>query len=412
MSNTEMQTILIVSSELDVGEVVTDIMAAYPDRPWRFIYLLEDLKNQAGDDLHREDVFIVRDFARHHDVEEVFSQIAESFSVTRVIPNDEFAVWIAAWANHRWQLPGLTFDMAARFRDKKRMKEIACRAGILTAREISPQAIKRGDVSFPLVMKPRSLAGSVGVKIITDAGQLSAITLAEGDDYRDMDEQQYFFESYNPQPVYQLDAVMLEGRLALLSAGEYIGKPIDYLDEHPLGFFSVAERDLRQVWRPFTEKVLAAFGGPDGVYHIEAFGDGGQGAELLEIAYRPGGAATVEMIAIAWGVDLRFTHLATQLGLEVGRHFAPQGEAWGYMTFPKKHLAREALYVSRLSVPSVENMPTLKMQQLPQLGEVASGEFFCHKDCLGSFVFCGERESVARDLKLIVADYCVTVSPE
>ncbi len=115
-----MQTILIVSSELDVGEVVTDIKTAYPNRPWRFIYLLEDLKNQAADDLHREDVFIVRDFARHHDVEDVFSQIAQSFSVTRVIPNDEFAVWIAAWANHRWQLPGLTFDMAARFRDKRR----------------------------------------------------------------------------------------------------------------------------------------------------------------------------------------------------------------------------------------------------------------------------------------------------
>jgi len=158
--------------------------------------------------------------------------------------------------------------------------------------------------------------------------------------------------------------------------------------------------------------VLAAFGGPDGVYHIEAFGDDGQGVELLEIAYRPGGAATVEMIAIAWGVDLRFTHLATQLGLEVGRHFAPQGEAWGYMTFPKKHLAKETLYVSRLTVPSVDRLPTLKMQQLPKLGEVASGEFFCHKDCLGSFVFCGDRESVARDLKLIVADYSVTVSPD
>ncbi len=78
------------------------------------------------------------------------------------------------------------------------MKEIACRAGILTAREISPQAIKRGDVSFPLVMKPRSLAGSVGVKIITDAGQLSAITPTEGDDYRDMDEQQYFLRATIP----------------------------------------------------------------------------------------------------------------------------------------------------------------------------------------------------------------------
>lgn len=117
-----------------------------------------------------------------------------------------------------------------------------------------------------------------------------------------MDEQQYFIESYNPQPIYQIDAIVLQGRLAFLSVGEYIGKPIDYLNECPLGFLSVTDDDLQCIWRPFTERVLSAFDGPDGVYHIEAFGDAGEGAELLEIAFRPGSGSTIEMVQFAWGL--------------------------------------------------------------------------------------------------------------
>ncbi|MCX8958742.1 ATP-grasp domain-containing protein [Erwinia psidii] len=406
------ETILIISSELDVGHTVKNIMASYPDTNRKYIYLLEDLKDQAGDELRFEGVFIIRNFAVHSEVEAVFRQIAATYSVTRVLTDDEFSVCIAAWANDFWQLPGLSFDMATRFRDKKRMKHIARQAGINTAREIAAEEIRRGEVSFPVILKPRSLAGSVGVKIISDASQLNDIDIAEEAEYCDMDETQYFIESYNPQPIYQLDAVLLQGRLAYLFAGEYIGKPIDYLEECALGYLSVTESDLRDVWWPFAEKVLSAFDGPDGVYHIEAFGDAGEGVELLEIAYRPGGGVTVEMIQFACGLDLRFTHLVAQLGVEVDRNAGPEGKAWGYMMFPKKHLAKEPLYVSQVSLPFAGSLSTLKMQILPNTGDIASGGFFCHKDGLGSFVFCGSRDSVARDLKCIVADYRVSLSPQ
>ncbi|NAS92425.1 serine kinase, partial [Pseudomonas syringae pv. actinidiae] len=289
MDKNKPNTILIVSSELDVSEVVSRIRSIYPIAAWTFIYLLEDLLGQAGEELNRDGHFVIRDFAVHTEVEKVFGQIATKYSVTAVIPNDEFAVYIAAWANDCWQLPGLTFDVATRFRDKKRMKHIAQTFNIPTAKELSLDDITRGEVTFPVILKPRSLAGAVGVRIITEVQQLSEAYATESDDYQDMNEHQYLIETYNSQPLYQIDAVVLKGQLAFLSAGEYLGKPIDYLAECPLGYFSLADDDLLTLWRPFIERVLLAFEGPDGVYHIEAFGDAGDGFELLEIAYRPGG---------------------------------------------------------------------------------------------------------------------------
>ncbi|MDU8432067.1 serine kinase, partial [Pseudomonas syringae pv. actinidifoliorum] len=244
MDKNKPNTILIVSSELDVSEVVSRIRSIYPIAAWTFIYLLEDLLGQAGEELNRDGHFVIRDFAVHTEVEKVFGQIATKYSVTAVIPNDEFAVYIAAWANDCWQLPGLTFDVATRFRDKKRMKHIAQTFNIPTAKELSLDDIMRGEVTFPVILKPRSLAGAVGVRIITEVQQLSEAYATESDDYQDMNEHQCLIETYNSQPLYQIDAVVLKGQLAFLSAGEYLGKPIDYLAECPLGYFSLADDDL------------------------------------------------------------------------------------------------------------------------------------------------------------------------
>ncbi|EOS95372.1 hrp-associated systemic virulence protein HsvC, partial [Erwinia tracheiphila PSU-1] len=373
------QTVLIVSSELDVAKTVASVKELYGLENHHFIYLIEDYLGVASDEMKRPENFIVRDFSSLTEIQTTLSNIGKQYDISRVVSCDEFAVYITALANHFWQLPGLNVEMATRFRDKKRMKDIARQAGIMTACEIGPEAISSGEVTFPVILKPRSLAGSVGVKIINDVSQLNEIKIENEGEYRDMDEKQYFIESYNPQPIYQIDAVKLQGCMVFLSVGEYIGKPIDFLNECPLGYFSVNGIELEKVWRPFSQKVLSAFDGPDGVYHIEAFGDSGSGVELLEIAWRPGGAATVEMIEIAFGLDLPFIHLVTQLGQDIELDIKPKGEAWGYMTFPKKHLAKEPLYVSHVSLPFVGKMPTLKMLMLPEPGDIASGEFMVRK---------------------------------
>ena len=66
-------TILIISSELDVSEVIANISNIYPIPHWTFVYLLEDLLDQAGAELIRTDTFLVRDFADHAEIERTFA---------------------------------------------------------------------------------------------------------------------------------------------------------------------------------------------------------------------------------------------------------------------------------------------------------------------------------------------------
>ncbi|EPM60820.1 nikkomycin biosynthesis domain protein [Pseudomonas syringae pv. actinidiae ICMP 19071] len=402
--------ILVVSSELDAAKTVRDVKTMYPSATWDFIFLLEDFLGVANDELKCPEHFIVRDFADTAGVMAVLEVIAQQHVISQVVPSDEFSVYIAALANDRWDLPGITREKAKSFRDKKAMKEIAQHAGIRTAREITLSDIKGGYVEFPVVVKPRSLAGSMGVKIITEAKQLTEMDVDWGAAYRDMDERQYMIEQYNPNTIYHIDCIVLKGHLSFISVGQYLGKPIDFLQEKPVGVLSVPDQAVEDTWRPFAESVIKAFEAPEGVYHIEAFADAGFGLELLEIAYRPGGAAIVEMIEMVHGLNLKCIHLAAQLGLVDYVDSQRQEEAFGYMTFPKKHLSTEALYVTKIFLPPLESMPTLRTHVVPTLGDIASGEFYCYKDSLGSFVFCGDRDLVSRDVHYLSEHYSVQVA--
>nr|ABA39824.1 unknown [Erwinia pyrifoliae] len=406
------QTLLIVSSELDVANTVDAVKARYGLEGWHVIYLIEDYLGVARDELKRPENFIVRDFAAASDIEAMLDNIARQHHVARVIPSDEFSVYPAALANDLWALPGLTREVARKFRDKKRMKEIALQAGIKTAREITLDDIENGRVQYPVIVKPRSMAGSVGIKIITGRGAaLCDGTLIGWPNTADMDEKQCFIEQYNPGTIHHIDCVVLNGELAFISVGEYLGTPLGFLHEKPVGVLSVDDRAIDGSWRAFTEAVLTAFDAPEGVYHIEAFADSGADPELLEIAWRPGGAAIVEMIDMVYGLDLKFIHLAAQLGLNDAIAVQRKEEAFGYMTFPKKHLATEALMLPGLLCPRSTTCPPSRIHPVP-LCDVASGEFHCYKDSLGSFVFCGDRDRVARDVDYINAHYAVQVAAE
>ncbi len=316
-------TVLIVSSDLDVTSHLEAIKELHDLEGWAFVFLLEDYLGEARAELKRPENFIVSDFANATEVADALDRIAHGHKISTAVAFDEFSLYVAASANDRWQLQGIARKDAQRFRDKKKMKEIAQRAGIKTAREITLDEIKRAEIQFPVIIKPRSLAGAQGVRIIYAAEELSRIDIDFNSDYQDMSERQYLIEAYNPSGIYHIDCVVLEGTLAFISVGEYLGKPIDFLQEKPFGTLSVPERMIEDTWRHFAEAVIAAFDAPDGLYHIEAFA----GAELLEIAYRPGGAAIVEMIEMVYGLDLKHIHLAAQLRFSAVARYPTQGRS-------------------------------------------------------------------------------------
>lgn len=404
-------TVLVISSELDIDVTLDAIKSSYHLNDTHFIYLLEDLLDKADSTLKaRDDVFLVHDFAMHDDVDAAFNVISTRYKVTRTVPSDEFALYIAAWANDRWQLPGINYDVALRFRDKKRMKKIAQQAGIPTAREITQEDVASGKVPYPIIMKPRSMAGSVGTRIIPDADTLAVLDIKWQTTYRDMDDKQFFLETYNPNIIHHIDAIVINGELNFLSVGAYQGKPIDFLQEQALGSLSETDDDINRLWRPFMNDIINAFSTPDGVYHIEAFRDALDHIELLEIAYRPGGGPIVELLEAAHGVDLRKLHVGLQLGLMHTPEPCDSQEAYGWIMFPKRHLSPINLYVECIEMPSADMLPSLISHTVLSPGDLASGEFFCHSDCLGTFVFHGSRAQVKKDQRRVYEIFSATLT--
>ncbi|RAW97447.1 MULTISPECIES: acetyl-CoA carboxylase biotin carboxylase subunit family protein [unclassified Photorhabdus] len=406
MQDVKLNTILIVSCEPDITEKTTELAEQFVLSDIRFIFLIEDF-TQTTPNYRSEEHYIVRDFSVHSDVMDAIDKIIIRHKISAVISSDEFSVFVAASAREKMKIPGMTCTQARRFRDKKMMKQVAEQGGISTPKEFTLDNIRDDSTIFPIVIKPRSLAGSVGVEIIATAECLVNLTHPWNDSYHDMDAGQFIIEKYNPQDIFHIDCIVLSGCINFISVSEYQGKPIDFLQGQPLGSFSVEESYIEKYWHPFTERVLSAFVAPDGVYHIEAFGNSGNVPELLEIAYRPGGAGIVDIIQKVYGLDLRLIHLAAQLGIINGINYQSRADAFAYLIFPKEHTAVETKFVTRLILPNLESLPTLIKYMIPSVGDVATGEFYCHKDCLGMFIFSGDREMVYQDFQCVINNYTV-----
>ncbi|WP_225087632.1 serine kinase [Pectobacterium colocasium] len=399
-----MEKILVVSCELDIPQKLSELKNFFGIPSENFIFLIEDF-TATGSVIEDDRHFVVRNFAFHADIAVTVERICLYHQITKVISNDEFSVFIAAYVRQKLKLEGMTCYIAQKFRDKKMMKKIASLHGIPTPKEYNRDDILRGEANFPLIIKPRSLAGSVGIKLLYSISDLPLLKEHSGDDYRDMDDAQHMFEAYNSSDIFHIDCVIIAGRIEFISVGAYDGTPLNYLQGYELGCISVPYKQVVEIWHPFTERLKIAFNLPDGVFHIEAFYRTNEEPELLEIAYRPGGAGVVDAIMHTYGIDLRLIHLGAQLGLIHDLTIFAKNSTYAYLVYPKDHHSDHEKRVISVETPNLKELPTLKINILPKIGDVASGEFYCHKDCLGMFIFSGDRSNVIKDYMNIKSGY-------
>lgn len=403
-----MTKILVVACEIDIKEKILELGCSFGISFSKFIFLIENFTENSCV-TEGEQVYVIRNFAVHSDVEDVVDRICISHKISDVISNDEFSVYVAAYVRQRLQLVGMSCSDARKFRDKQLMKKVATLHGIPIPREYSREDIAQGEINFPIVLKPRSLAGAVGVKLINSPAELPALQDNLDESYKDMDESQYILESYNPRNIVHIDCVVISGRIVFMSVGAYEGSPLNYLHGYMLGCVSIPKDDVFSIWWPFVEKLKAAFKLPNGVFHIEAFEGGDKDAELMEIAYRPGGGPITDAILLTYGVDLRLVHLSAQLGLIDEVVISEKNSTYAYLIYPKEHHSPYKKEVISVTCPDLTALPTLKKHMLARKGELASGEFYSHKDCLGMFVFSGDTYNVIMDYEIVKKGYKLTL---
>jgi biotin carboxylase len=239
---------------------------------------------------------------------------------TGILTWDEWS--LAATAQVAWalRLPHLSPSAARLCRDKSAMRAALAKAGVSTVahRLVGTAAEARAaaeEIGFPVVLKPRSLGGSLGVQVVRDAAAVSAaFAVASTAGVPGLDTGDgVLLEEYLTGPEISVDSVVAEGRTSCV-----------VLARKRLGFDPHCEEvgHLVVPWRSepraaeivqLVEAVHRVAGVESGATHAE-FRLTPRGPRLVELNGRLGGDLIPYLGALATGVDLPLAAAAVACG--------------------------------------------------------------------------------------------------
>ncbi|MFZ1133580.1 MAG: ATP-grasp domain-containing protein [Candidatus Korobacteraceae bacterium] len=256
-----------------------------------------------------DDIFYVPDEDKKWKLQDVLlgiSHLAKTEVIDRIVPMDDFDVETAAALREHLRVPGMGDTTARYFRDKLAMRARARDAGLAVPEFIQVLNYKKLNeflqrVAPPWVLKPRSLAGSIGVKKIASADEFWAAVDRLGDQ-----QSFYLLEQYVPGDIFHVDTITYEKELLFSIASKYGRPPMDVSHEGDIFTTrTLAEGSADEVaLRALNQRVLQAFGMVRGVSHSE-FIQGQDGTlYFLETSARVGGAHIADLIEAATGVNL------------------------------------------------------------------------------------------------------------
>lgn len=241
-------------------------------------------------------------------------RLADSHRFTRVVSFAEADVLAAAELRQRLGLVGQLPESAAAYRDKALMRQYAEKAGLPTPAwwrvedgdQVRALARRHG---LPLVLKPRTASGSLGVRVLRTAEDLAEVPDALPG---------HVLEGFVDGEVVHVDGLLLGGRpiFALPAVYTELGC-LAHLADRGNGSYLLpadhpAHADLvTELWRVVDALPPA----PNLVLHAEFFIRPGQRPVLCEIASRLPGHPIPPMIDRALGTDLRALWLRAEAGL-------------------------------------------------------------------------------------------------
>lgn len=253
-----------------------------------------------------EEVFLMPDLARQPDVTYAVSYLMRHHAIDRIIPLDDYDVETAAALREHLRIPGMGDTTARYFRDKLAMR-VQARDSNIAVPEFSP--ILNYDrlrhfmerVPPPWVLKPRSEAGSMGIKSVNSQEEVWRWLDQLGD------RQSYFvLEKFVPGDVFHVDSIISERAVVFSVAHQYGRPPLEVTQG---GVFSSRtlphQGELTDALKGVNRQVIDAMGMVRGVTHAEFIRAHADGQfYFLEIAARVGGANVDLLIEHATGLNL------------------------------------------------------------------------------------------------------------
>jgi biotin carboxylase len=235
------------------------------------------------------------------------SYLARTRVFDRIVPLDDFDVEVAAMLREHLRVPGMGETTVRYFRDKLAMRMGAAEAGIdvpdfvhvLNHARIS-EFLER--VPGPWVLKPRSMAGAIGIKKIHTADELWRAVDQLGDD-----QSRYVLERFVSGDIFHVDSIVYEREVRFAIASGYGRPPLEV--SHGGGIFTtrILERDSSIARRllELNARVLSALGMLRGISHSEyILGRDDDRVFFLETSARVGGAHIADLVEAATGINL------------------------------------------------------------------------------------------------------------
>ncbi len=235
------------------------------------------------------------------------SFLARTRDFDRVVALDDFDVELAAAIREHLRMPGMGETQVRYFRDKLAMRMGARSAGILVPEFTAAFNYERlrtfmDRVPAPWVLKPRSLAGAIGIKKIYTSEELWQQIEALGDM-----QSHYLLEQFVPGDVFHVDTLMYQGKIMFAIVSAYGRPPMEV--SHQGGVFTtrILERgsELAKSLLSMNAQLLTSFGLENSASHTEfirAHHDGR--IYFLETSARVGGAHIADLVEAATGLNL------------------------------------------------------------------------------------------------------------
>jgi len=243
----------------------------------------------------------------------VIANLAGQQPIDRIVGLDEFDVLTAAKAREHLQMEGVSNSFALRFRDKLRMRNLACEIGLPCPEFVGVFNLKGiseylETTDAPWIVKPRTEVSAFGIRKCETAEQVWDVLtdLDNRNTWRDHPSQ-FLIERFIEGRVFHIDSVTEGGKVVACGVSQYGTTPFKV--SHYGGVFTSSIVPYRSKERKELETLnralLMAFKYDQGVSHAEFLQSDETGEfYLLEVACRVGGAYIANVLEHACGFNL------------------------------------------------------------------------------------------------------------
>jgi len=219
----------------------------------------------------------------------------------------EPGVLLAARLRETLGLPGMGVEQAIAFRDKERMKQLLDEAGIRTPRHHRSTTDARcleaaEQIGYPLIVKPIAGAGSADTYRVETTAELER--LLPGMQHVP----EVSVEEFIDGEEFTFDTVCASGKILFRNVSWYrprplIARTVEWISPQTVSLRSPESHPQLRVGLEMGQAVLRTLGFDTGFTHMEWFLTDSGEAVFGEIAARPPGALSVDVMNVSSGID-------------------------------------------------------------------------------------------------------------